>query len=36
VDGFGVTDYGHIHKIIEYGYEETKRRLDQEGVPAVA
>lgn len=36
VDRFGVTDYRHIHKIIEYGYEETKRRLEQEGVPAVA
>ena len=36
VDRFGVTDYSHIHKIIEYGYEETKRRLEQEGVPAVA
>jgi len=35
VDRFGVTDYGHIHKIIEYGYEETKRRLEQGGVPAI-
>ena len=36
VDRFGVTDYHRIRKIIEYGYEETKRRLDQDGVPAVA
>lgn len=36
VDRFGVTDYHRIGKIIEYGYEETKRRLEQEGVPAVA
>jgi NTE family protein len=36
VDRFGVTDYHRIDKIIEYGYEETKRRLEQEGVPAVA
>jgi predicted acylesterase/phospholipase RssA len=35
VDRFGITDYHRIRKIIEYGYEETKRRLDQEGVPAV-
>ena len=35
VDRFGVTDYDHIQKIIEFGYEETKRRLDQDGVPAV-
>jgi len=36
VDRFGATDYHRIRKIIEYGYEETKRRLDQDGVPAVA
>jgi predicted acylesterase/phospholipase RssA len=36
VDRFGVTDYHRIRKIIEYGYEETKRRLDEEGVPGVA
>jgi len=36
VDRFGVTDYDHIQKIIEFGYEETKRRLEQDGVPTVA
>ena len=34
VDRFGVTDYDKLHRIIEYGYEETKRRLDEEGLPA--
>jgi predicted acylesterase/phospholipase RssA len=36
VDRFGVTDYHRIRKIIEYGYEETKRRLDEEGAPGLA
>ena len=36
VDRFAITDYHRLPKIIEYGYEETKRRLDQDGVPAVA
>ena len=35
VDRFGVTDYHRMRKIIEYGYEETKRRLDQDGIPTV-
>jgi predicted acylesterase/phospholipase RssA len=36
VDRFGVTDYHDIKRISEFGYEETKRRLDTDGLPTVA
>jgi predicted acylesterase/phospholipase RssA/CRP-like cAMP-binding protein len=28
VDRFGITDYGSIEQIVEFGYEETQRRLE--------
>jgi NTE family protein len=36
VDRFGITDYDAIKRISEFGYEETKRRLDRDGLPALA
>jgi predicted acylesterase/phospholipase RssA len=36
VDRFSVTDYHDIERISEFGYEETKRRLDTDGLPTVA
>jgi predicted acylesterase/phospholipase RssA/CRP-like cAMP-binding protein len=36
VDGFGVTDYHAIQRITEFGYEETKRRIELDGLPTVA
>jgi NTE family protein len=33
VDGFGVTDYHAIQRITEFGYEETKRRIELDGLP---
>jgi predicted acylesterase/phospholipase RssA/CRP-like cAMP-binding protein len=35
VDRFGVTDYHAIQRITEFGYEETKRRIELDGLPTV-
>ena len=35
MDRFGVTDYHAIQRITEFGYEETKRRIELDGLPTV-
>jgi NTE family protein len=36
VDRFSITDYSCVAEIAEFGYEETRRRLEREGPPDVA